>query len=149
MILTNVGQSEGLDIDTDGSDVDIVTVGEEANDAAVVLDRDMEGLGILEILTISIRTICLEVGDDGEVGYAISPMNVLAVHPVNFCHELIWTKSDRGGRPAIAAPLACGVLQPMAILVGEGKSIDYKPMADGDTLQEQRRYRDVAVSLGR
>ena len=39
------------------------------------------------------------------------------------------------------------MLQPVAVFVGEGEGVEHIPMADGDALQAQRRYGDVAIAL--
>ena len=69
------GQSEGLDVDTDGRHIGLVAVGKEADDAAVVHDGDVEGLGFLDGVTDSERSVGPEVGDDGEAGDAVAPVN--------------------------------------------------------------------------
>jgi hypothetical protein len=49
-------------------------MGEDADDAAVVHDGDVEGLGFLDGVTNSKRSVGPEVGDDGEVGNAVAPI---------------------------------------------------------------------------
>lgn len=94
MISPNTGQSERLDVETDGRDIALVAMGEEANDATIVRDGDVERLGLLDRLTEPKRSVGTQVGDDGEVGYAIASVTVKSVQPVNFLHELIRLKGN-------------------------------------------------------
>jgi len=142
------GQSEGLDVETDGRHIGLVAVGKEADDAAVVHDGDVEGLGFLDGVTNPKRSVGPEVGDNGEVGDAVASITVEAVEPVNSSHELIRAEGNCGRVATVADPLACGMLQAVGVLVGEGEGVEHLPMADGDGLQAQRRYGDVAVALG-
>lgn len=88
-------QSERLDVEADCCDVALVAVAEEANNATVVLDGDVEGHLLLDPLTISIRPVGTQVGDDCEVGYAIGLIiTEMSAQPVNFLHELMRLKGN-------------------------------------------------------
>ena len=57
MISPNTRQSEWLDVETDGFDIYLVAVSEEANNATIVHDGDVKGLGLLDLVTLSKRTV--------------------------------------------------------------------------------------------